>query len=179
MTRVAIILCDALQRVGLQVILEEYFQPVAVSAPALAEGADEADLYFTDSATYLGNIDFFLARRSRVAIIVSQTNCTNSSPSMMIAVEQSREVMLEGIARFFETVDTSRAESPTSDDLSQREVQVLQLVVSGMINKEIAQRLSISQNTVLTHRRNITSKLGIKTVSGLTLYALMHGYITT
>lgn len=64
-----------------------------------------------------------------------------------------------------------------SDELSQREIQVLTLVVSGSINKEIAARLNISINTVLTHRKNITAKLGIKTVSGLTLYALMHGYI--
>lgn len=67
--------------------------------------------------------------------------------------------------------------SITTDELSQREIQVLTLVVSGIINKEIATRLNISLNTVLTHRKNITAKLGIKTVSGLTLYALMHGYI--
>ena len=54
----------------------------------------------------------------------------------------------------------------------------MRLVVSGAINKEIAQRLSISFNTVLTHRKNISAKTGIKTVSGLTFYALLNGYVS-
>ena len=44
--------------------------------------------------------------------------------------------------------------------------------------KEIADKLNISLNTVLTHRKNITAKLGIKTVSGLTFYAIMNGIIS-
>ena len=61
--------------------------------------------------------------------------------------------------------------------LSQREIDVLQLVATGITNKEIADKLNISLNTVLSHRKNITSKLGIKTVSGLTFYAIMNGII--
>ena len=45
------------------------------------------------------------------------------------------------------------------------------------INKEIADKLNISLTTVITHRKNITEKLGIKSVSGLTIYAVMNGYI--
>ena len=45
-------------------------------------------------------------------------------------------------------------------------------------NKEIADKLNISLNTVLSHRKNITTKLGIKTVSGLTFYAIMNGIIS-
>ena len=44
--------------------------------------------------------------------------------------------------------------------------------------QEIADKLNISLNTVLTHRKNITAKLGIKTVSGLTFYAIMNGIIS-
>ena len=62
--------------------------------------------------------------------------------------------------------------------LSQREVEVLRLIASGHINKEIADKLAISLNTVLTHRKNITAKLGIKSVSGLTFYAMMNGLVT-
>ena len=51
-------------------------------------------------------------------------------------------------------------------------------MAQGITNKEIADRLNISLNTVLTHRKNITAKLGIKTVSGLTFYAIMHGYLS-
>ena len=66
---------------------------------------------------------------------------------------------------------------PTTATRSQRETEVLRLVASGCINKEIAHRLNISINTVLTHRKNITAKLGIKSVSGLTFYAMMNGLI--
>lgn len=62
-------------------------------------------------------------------------------------------------------------------DLSLREIEVLKLVASGLINKEIADRLCISVNTVITHRKNISAKLGIKSASGLSLYAMMHGLI--
>ena len=51
------------------------------------------------------------------------------------------------------------------------------LIVSGLINKEIAARLNISIATVITHRKNIMDKLGIKSVSALTVYAVMHGYV--
>lgn len=65
-----------------------------------------------------------------------------------------------------------------SQALSQRELDVLRLVALGLLNKEIADKLNISLNTVLTHRKNITSKLGIKTVSGLIFYCITHGYIS-
>ena len=70
--------------------------------------------------------------------------------------------------------------APTEDaeeQLSAREVSVLIQVANGKTNKEIADRLFISVHTVITHRKNITHKLGIKTVSGLTMYAIIHNLI--
>ena len=61
--------------------------------------------------------------------------------------------------------------------LSDREVEVLALVAQGYINKEIADRLNIALSTVISHRKNITEKLGIKSVSALTVYAVMNGYV--
>ena len=66
---------------------------------------------------------------------------------------------------------------PNERQLSVREVEVMSLVVKGFINKEIADRLNISLATVVTHRRNIMEKLGIRSVSALTVYAVMHGYV--
>lgn len=66
-----------------------------------------------------------------------------------------------------------------SSTLSQREKDVLHEVALGYSNKEIADRLFISIHTVITHRKNITEKLGIKSISGLTVYAIMNGIIDT
>lgn len=61
--------------------------------------------------------------------------------------------------------------------LSDREIEVLALVAQGKINKEIADRLCIGLTTVITHRKNIQDKLGLKSVSSLTIYAVTHGYV--
>jgi DNA-binding NarL/FixJ family response regulator len=61
--------------------------------------------------------------------------------------------------------------------LSDREIEVLSLIAQGLLNKEIADKLNISMTTVITHRKNIVEKLGMRTVSALTIYAVMHGYV--
>lgn len=68
-------------------------------------------------------------------------------------------------------------ELPSSEVLSPREKEVLQLVAQGLMNKEIADHLSIGLTTVITHRKNIIGKLGIKTIPGLTVYAYTQGYL--
>ena len=78
-----------------------------------------------------------------------------------------------------ELISASHAMKATkSQALSQRELDVLRLVALGLLNKEVADKLNISLNTVLSHRKNITAKLGIKTVSGLIFYCITNGYIT-
>ena len=74
---------------------------------------------------------------------------------------------------------SSRQESPKSDsqELSLREKEILVCVAKGMLNKEIADLYNISIYTVITHRKNITRKTGIKTVAGLTVYALLNNLI--
>ena len=61
--------------------------------------------------------------------------------------------------------------------MSDREIEVLSLIAQGLINKEIASLLNISLTTVISHRKNIMDKLGMKSVSALTIYAVMHGYV--
>jgi DNA-binding NarL/FixJ family response regulator len=70
-----------------------------------------------------------------------------------------------------------QSDTMDSHTLSAREIEVLVLVTKGLINKEIAEKLNISLTTVISHRKNITEKLGIKSVAGLTIYAVMNGYI--
>ena len=67
--------------------------------------------------------------------------------------------------------------SPVDSTLSDREKEVLVCVANGMINKEIAEHLCISVHTVVSHRKNITAKTGIKTIAGLTVYALLNNLL--
>lgn len=65
-------------------------------------------------------------------------------------------------------------EKRTEDALSDREREIVHCVVCGMSNKLIAEKLFISLNTVLTHRKNIARKLNIHSVAGLTIYAIVN-----
>ena len=62
-------------------------------------------------------------------------------------------------------------------ELSDREKEILVSVAQGLLNKEIADKHNISINTVITHRKNITRKTGIRTVPGLTVYAILNNLI--
>ncbi len=70
--------------------------------------------------------------------------------------------------------DNSGPNKKESSELSRRENAVIKCISLGMTNKEIAENLYISTHTVIAHRKNITRKLGIKTVSGLTVYAILN-----
>ena len=72
----------------------------------------------------------------------------------------------------------SNAETNPENRLSERECDIVRCVVRGMANKEIAAQLFISLNTVLTHRKNISRKLNIHSVAGLTIYAIAAGLVS-
>ncbi len=73
--------------------------------------------------------------------------------------------------------DESEAPRGEGGELSAREKEILVAVAKGMLNKEIADLYNISIYTVISHRKNITRKTGIKTVAGLTVYALLNNLI--
>lgn len=71
-----------------------------------------------------------------------------------------------------------RAESEKQqEELSEREKEVVTLVVQGLINKEIADKLHLSLHTVIAHRKNIARKLNIHSTAGLTIYAIVNKLI--
>ena len=76
-----------------------------------------------------------------------------------------------------ELVKDGEAKKTDDVELSKRETDVLIAVAKGMMNKEIAEQMNISIHTVISHRKNITRKTGIKSVSGLTVYALLNNLI--
>jgi DNA-binding NarL/FixJ family response regulator len=77
------------------------------------------------------------------------------------------------------SVPFERKELCDNGDLTDREIDILIAVAKGLMNKEIADKLNISIHTVISHRRNISKKTGIKSVSGLTVYALINNLITS
>lgn len=158
---------DTLQGIGLRYLLRQYFDIDATIAVSADENSDTSTtLYIVSPVKFASSLDFFIPRRSRTVITGENIDLTRSESTI---VEQL-DAILKNIER--------RQPDTESAELSQREIEVLSLVARGMINKEIADRLNISFNTVLSHRKNITAKLGIKSVSGLSVYAMMNGYIS-
>lgn len=70
--------------------------------------------------------------------------------------------------------DNAPSDGPDLYELSEREREVLVEVANGLSNKEIATKLHISVHTAITHRKNIVKKTGIKSVAGLTVYAMLN-----
>ncbi len=70
------------------------------------------------------------------------------------------------------------ADDTPGEELTEREKQVLIELVHGLSNKEIADKLHISTHTVISHRKNISHKAGIKSLSGLTIYAITQHIIS-
>lgn len=95
----------------------------------------------------------------------------------IIYINKTAGELMASIQKLLQTEDNN--ETPDlHESLSERETEVLKLLVSGMANKEIAEKLNISTHTVISHRKNISQKTGIKSVSGLTIYAVVRNIIT-
>ena len=99
-----------------------------------------------------------------------------SSFDCLIHINDQQDVIKEIIHK--QLLLQSDDEQTAHQSLSEREVEVLRLLVTGNSNKEIADKLFISTHTVITHRKNISQKTGIKTVSGLTIYAVVKNIIS-
>jgi len=179
---IAIILSDTLQSTGLQSLIMNYFHPADISYyPDFTlfskVASDHFDYYFTDAETFTINADFFLPRKMKACVLIHGKEIpSHSLTPYYIGIHAAQETIIEQMQHLF-SVDSNPLPHEGNKELSARETDVLQLIVKGSTNKEIADKLNISLNTVLSHRKNITAKLGIKTVSGLTFYAIMNGVI--
>jgi DNA-binding NarL/FixJ family response regulator len=93
-----------------------------------------------------------------------------------LSIFEGKASLMEKIQQAL-TISKDNHHLDSGEDLSPREKLVLKHVALGQTNKEIAESLFISTHTVISHRKNITRKLGIKTVSGLTVYAILNKII--
>ncbi len=95
---------------------------------------------------------------------------------LKISVDESKTDIIEKFQKLIQKIKPFEKEN-LSEELSEREKDVVKQIALGKTNKEIGEALFISTHTVITHRKNITRKLGIKTVSGLTVYAILNNLI--
>lgn len=84
---------------------------------------------------------------------------------------------IQGLLDPLVQVSDHSSERKASPQLTERELDVVKLIAIGKTNKEIADELYISVHTVISHRKNITEKLGIKSISGITVYAILNNLI--
>jgi len=182
--QIAIILPDTLQSTGLRSLLTDYFSPVEIETFDSFESfssneREKFDYYFTLPEIFVLHSDFFMLKRNRTIPVVFGSSIYNETTSHnQLIINTTQEAIIEQIRLLFAKESASNPLTETNNELSAREIDVLQLIVCGITNKEIAEKLCISLNTVLTHRKNITAKLGIKTVPGLTFYAITNGLIS-
>lgn len=94
----------------------------------------------------------------------------------VIDIRDSQQAILQTVLEVGAKAATSDA-AMSNHELTRRETAVLIEVAKGLSNKEIASRLNVSVFTVTTHRKNIVRKTGIKSVAGLTVYALLNNLI--
>jgi len=94
----------------------------------------------------------------------------------ILHIQDSHQTIISAIDKQIQAAQQN--EPMSAHTLTEREVDVLKLLVSGCSNKEIADKLFISTHTVISHRKNISQKTGIKSVSGLTIYAVTQNIIS-
>ena len=187
--KIAIIDPNTLAAVGLKQLLQTVMPIMTVDtygsfAELQANHPEDYAHYFTAMNIVLENRPFFSERRRRTIVLTLSLDTTSQLKefhSLCINVPEAELVrsllMLQQHAHPGGHNLPPMPQVQQQKILTDREIEVMALIVQGYINKEIADRLSIGLATVVTHRRNIMDKLGLKSVSALTIYAVMHGYV--
>ena len=187
---IAIVEANTLTSLGLKTILERMI-PMAVIRTFHSFGEltdDTPDMYahyFISAQIYVEHNAFFLPRKRKTIVLAGDSHQFQLSRVPILNIYQAEEQLVKDILKLhqhahhdgYPVKDMPPTPPTTGHELSAREIEVLVLITKGLINKEIADKLNIGLTTVITHRKNITEKLGIKSVSGLTIYAVMNGYV--
>lgn len=184
--RIALIGLTILERMGLREIASLFPKVETLDFNHIGEVAMKdniADAFVVDSEAYLLNPTFFLPRRLQTLVVMRHSrrdrnkgeHKNDDSLPATIYFDSDEGEIEDAVLTIVK--EAKKNESLSESQLSGREREVLKELACGKTNKEIADTLCISVNTVITHRKNITTKLGIHSVSGLSLYAVMNGII--
>ena len=186
--RIAIIDSNTLAVLGLRQILQNVMPIIQVDSfrtwDELLAAADNFVHYFVSMSIVLEHRSFFMERRRQTIVLTTSSDPqTQLSGFHSLCINVPEDELVKSILRLQQGAHGKGQNMPPmpkvlqSRILSDREVEVLSLIVQGYINKEIADQLNIGMTTVITHRKNIMEKLGMKSVSALTIYAVTHGYV--
>jgi len=183
--KIAIIDANTLAVIGLRQLLQGVMPHITIDcfgtlAELTASDADGYYHYFVAMDIVLANRSFFTQRHHKTIVLtLSLSDTSRLTGFHSLCINQPEPILLRQLLNLQQHGHSQRqtpiTQSPTP--LTDREIEVMSLIVQGHINKEIADRLHISLSTVITHRRNIMDKLDIKSVSALTIYAVTHGYV--
>ena len=184
--QIAIIDPNTLAALGLRQLLKSLVPVAQVDvygtiSELLANHPESYVHYFVAMNIVLENREFFIELRRKTIVLSMSANGSQLSDFHCINVNVPENQLVKSLLILQQYAHGGNPDFPSRSTeprvLSDREVEVMVLIVKGLINKEIADRLHIGLSTVVTHRRNIMQKLGIKSVSALTIYAVMHGYV--
>lgn len=185
--KLAIIDPNTLSVLGLKQILQNVMPIIDVHAfgtfdELRASHPEQYVHYFAAMSVVLDNRQFFLDHL-RKTIVLTTSQDTQMGGFKCLCINMPEKDLVRSILMMQQGGHPHGRNLPPLPEtlnrqiLSNRELEVLSLIVQGNINKEIADKLNIGLATVITHRRNIMDKLGMKSVSALTIYAVMHGYV--
>lgn len=187
--RIAIVDPNTLAILGLKQILQNVLPIIQVdtfnSFSELTNGNPEAYFhYFVATNIVIENRYFFLDHKNKTIVLTASVEPSSQMAGFnSLCINVPEEQLVRSILQLEQYAHAHGRNLPPLPHalqmkiLSDREIEVLALIVQGLINKEIADRLNIGITTVITHRKNIMDKLGMKSVSALTIYAVMHGYV--
>lgn len=171
----AVVGLSALEKIAMSVLLSDHSGiEVATfdSFDSFESYSEKSDFVIVHSRLFIENIDYFLPRKTRTIIVSDGIKDKDSHLKIVYRDSDASE-----INNIINEVLCEVRKDETLGELSAREKEVLRKIAEGKTNKEIADSLFISVNTVITHRKNISSKLGIRSASGLSLYAAMNGIL--
>jgi DNA-binding NarL/FixJ family response regulator len=117
-------------------------------------------------------------KMSLVLISDDESLKTKYKADAFLHYKNNQNKILSILEDIIEQKSQKKSNNKSNETLSAREQNILKHIALGLTNKEIADQLFISIHTVVTHRKNITQKLGIKSVSGLTVYAILNNLIS-
>ena len=187
--RLAIVDPNTLATIGLKQLLQNVMPIMTVDtfgsfAELETNGPDNYYHFFVAMNLVLENRSFFLEhRRKTIVLTMSNDPSTQLKDFHSLCINVPENILVRSLLMLGHQAHAGGKNLPPlprslrAQVLTDREIEVLALIVQGYINKEIADQLSIGLTTVITHRKNIMEKLGMKSVSALTIYAVMHGYV--